>query len=105
MEMSMSVETDYLRSWFTNPAPPSLTVTSAQRPRSRPRAGARWEPGLSSCGWCNLGGRLRTSGAITGLVFDSRVWFSDRVVNRGPTPLAWQQFSAADPEVTSRPVV
>ena len=31
-------------------------------------------------------------------VFDSRAWFSDRVVNRGPTPLAWQQFSAADPD-------
>jgi hypothetical protein len=51
---------------------------------------------LCSYGWCNLGGRARTDGVVTSLVFDSRVWFSDRVVDRGPTPLAWQQFSAAD---------
>jgi hypothetical protein len=94
----MSAETDYLRLWFTSTAELSLTVTSAQRPRSRPGPGARWEPGLTSYGWSNLGGRLRTNGIVTGLVFDSRVWFSDRVVNRGSTPLAWQQFSAADPD-------
>lgn len=32
----MSAETDYLASWFTSTAELSLTVISAQRPRSRP---------------------------------------------------------------------
>jgi hypothetical protein len=92
----MSAETDYLQSWFTSAAPLSLTVTSAQRSRARPRIGARWELGLCSFGWSNLGGRQRTNGVVTALVFDSRVWFSDRVVNRSQSPLVWQQFAAAD---------
>jgi hypothetical protein len=93
----MSAETDYLTSYFRNPNQVSLTVTTAQRPRSRPGPNARWEPGLASFGWCNLGGRRRDSaGAVTSLIFDSRVWFSDRVVNRGPTPTQWQQFAASD---------
>jgi len=93
----MSAETDYLTSFLRSPYNLSLTVTTAQRPRSRPSSSARWEPGLASFGWSNSAGRRRdSSGTVTSLIFDSQIWFSDRVVNRGPTPTQWQQFAASD---------
>ena len=44
----MSAESDYLNSYLRNPYQLSLTVTTAQRPRSRPSPTARWESGLAS---------------------------------------------------------
>ncbi len=97
----MSSETDYLASFLVNPFELSLTITSAQRPRSRPGQDRTWEPGLASYGWANLGSRQHTGNAVTGLVFSARVWFSDRRTNSSVSPTDWQQFAAhqADPIV------
>ena len=97
----MSSETDYLASFLANPFELSLTITSAQRPRSRPGQDRTWEPGLASYGWANLGRRQHTGNAVTGLVFSARVWFSDRRTNSSVSPTDWQQFAAhqADPIV------
>lgn len=90
----MTTETDYLTSFFKNPFQLSMTATTAQRPRSRPATGARWEPGLASFAWSNLGSRRKTDGQVTGLAFAAHVWFSDRRTNPGASPVEWQQFAA-----------
>jgi len=97
----MSAETDYLSSFFTNPYELSMTATSAQRPRTRPGNLRPWDPGLASFGWSNLGSRKMTGGTVSGLVFSSVVWFSDRRTNPGASPRDWQQFAAnqSDPVV------
>ncbi len=92
----MSSETDYLKTFLASPFDLSLTVTSSQRPRSHPGQGHAWEPGLASYGWCNLGSRQHTGNEVTGLVFSSRVWFSDRRTNDGASPADWQQFAALE---------
>lgn len=95
----MSAETSYLQSFFTNAGQLGLTVTSQQRPRSRPGAGRGWDVGLASFGWCNLGSRRKdANGTVVGLRFGSHVWFSDRRTNPGASPLEWQQFAANDPD-------
>jgi hypothetical protein len=95
----MSLDTDYLRDFLTSPLDVSLTTTSAQRPRCHPGPGHAWEPGLASYGRRNLRSRQHTGNAVTGLVFSSRVWFSDRRASGGASPIDWQQFAAheADP--------
>ena len=93
---AMWAETDYLHSSLAIAMELPLTLTTPQRPRCIPSSGRHLEPGLAFSG-----GRVwaadAVSGVDAGLVFSARVWFSDRVVNRGANPTVWQQFSVIDP--------
>ena len=92
----MSAESDYLNKWLTDAHAFGMTFTSSQRPRQRAGPHVPWAPGLAGFGWSNFGSRKRgPDGKAIALVFSAIAWFSDRVVNPGVTPPAWQQFSAA----------
>jgi hypothetical protein len=92
---AVSAETDHLTSLLSSFDALSLTVTSAQRSQP-PGPGKSLHLGLTSFGWSNLGSRTKTNGVVTGLFFQSHVWFSDRVTRHASDLADLQRFAASD---------